>query len=137
MNETVAEWFQKAEGDFRTARRELEALDGPNYDAVCFHAQQCIEKLLKAVLIRHATVPPRIHHLERLYDLVRVVRPDVLLDCDELRFLNGMGVAVRYPGETADQQDAMEAMACCRRLRDVLKPVMAEPSEEETNGGPA
>jgi HEPN domain-containing protein len=38
----------KAEGDFLTAGRELRARKSPNYDAVCFHAQQCAEKYLKA-----------------------------------------------------------------------------------------
>jgi HEPN domain-containing protein len=52
MNEVVEEWIAKAEGDFRTASRELVVVDRPNYDAVCFHAQQCIEKLMKAVTDR-------------------------------------------------------------------------------------
>ena len=47
MNDTVKEWIQKAEKDYATATRELAALEQPNYDAVCFHAQQCIEKLMK------------------------------------------------------------------------------------------
>ena len=34
MNVVVEEWIRKADGDFRTAGRELEA-DPPNYDAVC------------------------------------------------------------------------------------------------------
>jgi HEPN domain-containing protein len=50
MNPAVAEWISKAEGDFTTAGRELRARKSPNYDAVCFHAQQCGEKYLKAIL---------------------------------------------------------------------------------------
>lgn len=50
MNPATAEWVSKAEGDFLTAGRELRARKSPNYDAVCFHAQQCAEKYLKAVL---------------------------------------------------------------------------------------
>ena len=42
MNEIVKEWIDKAEADFATAERELAARDRENYDAVCFHAQQCI-----------------------------------------------------------------------------------------------
>lgn len=47
MNEVVGEWVAKAEGDFATAWRELAATESPNYDAVCFHAQQCAEKYFK------------------------------------------------------------------------------------------
>lgn len=50
MNPITIEWADKAEGDFATAQRELDAADHPNYDAVCFHAQQCVEKYLKACL---------------------------------------------------------------------------------------
>ena len=49
MNGTVREWIDKAEGDFDVAGLVLRAELRPNYDAVCFHCQQCIEKLLKAV----------------------------------------------------------------------------------------
>ena len=46
MNDTVKEWLEKADRDYATAARELKVEDNPNYDAVCFHAQQCIEKLM-------------------------------------------------------------------------------------------
>lgn len=52
MSDISKEWLVKAEGDFQTALREYRARKLPNYDAVCFHAQQCIEKLFKAFLIR-------------------------------------------------------------------------------------
>jgi len=51
MNGTVKEWVLKAEADFATAGRELQATTAQNYDAVCFHAQQCVEKLMKALLL--------------------------------------------------------------------------------------
>jgi len=50
MKVVVREWVGKAEGDFATAVRESRARKHPNPDAVCFHAQQCIEKYLKGVL---------------------------------------------------------------------------------------
>lgn len=52
MNVLVKEWIQKAEGDYTTALREYRAINSPNYDAAGFHAQQCIEKYLKASLIQ-------------------------------------------------------------------------------------
>jgi len=48
MNELVNEWLRKAEGDFNSALREYRARKFPNYDASGFHAQQCIEKYIKA-----------------------------------------------------------------------------------------
>jgi HEPN domain-containing protein len=41
-----------AQGRWRLCNRqpELRARRAPNYDAACFHAQQCAEKYLKALL---------------------------------------------------------------------------------------
>lgn len=50
MNPLTAEWIEKASADLATAGREMRARKDPNYDAVCFHAQQCVEKLLQAAL---------------------------------------------------------------------------------------
>jgi HEPN domain-containing protein len=41
MNELTREWVDKAEGDYRTASREQRVKRGANFDAVCFHSQQC------------------------------------------------------------------------------------------------
>jgi hypothetical protein len=49
MKPIVIERVDKTEGDFATMEREARARKNPNYDGVCFHAQQCAEKYLKAV----------------------------------------------------------------------------------------
>ena len=43
MSATVQEWLDEAEGDYRTAQRELRARTYPNYKSACFHGQQCAE----------------------------------------------------------------------------------------------
>ena len=48
MKPLTEEWISKAEGDYHTMLRESRAEQFPNHDAVCFHAQQCVEKYLKA-----------------------------------------------------------------------------------------
>ena len=50
MKPLAREWVNKAEGDFATAARETRARKSPNYDAAHFHAQQCVEKYLEALL---------------------------------------------------------------------------------------
>ena len=49
-------WLAKADSDLEAGRRLL--VGGP-YDVVCFHAQQVIEKLLKALLAFYNQPPPR------------------------------------------------------------------------------
>jgi len=81
MNGTVKEWVLKAEADFATAGRELQATANPNYDAVCFHAQQCVEKLMKALLIHLGVTPPKTHDLGALEALLTPVCPGVVVGC--------------------------------------------------------
>ena len=74
MNPLVNEWTAKAEANFNTARRELEVTNAPNYDAVCFHAQQCAEKYLKAKLVDAGVEFGKTHDLGiTLNLLVRIV----------------------------------------------------------------
>ena len=122
MNGTVREWLDKAEGDYRTARREFEAADSLSYDAVCFHAQQSVEKLMKAIMIHNKVVPPRIHNLARLSELVKPLCPGLDLAIEDLNHLTTLGMAVRYPGESADRSDAEEVLQICDRLRGALEP---------------
>ena len=72
-SETVKEWIAKAEGDFTVACREMRARKSPNYDAVCFHCQQCVEKLMKGLLIHLGVTPPKTHMLLVLDELLRPV----------------------------------------------------------------
>lgn len=126
MTSVIEEWLAKAEGDFRTAARELAVLEAPNFDAVCFHAQQCIEKLLKAALIKAEKVPVKAHDLVILSDALAQIHPDWNWSSAELRFLSRAAVAFRYPGESAEREDAAEAFAICSRLREsLLKRLMA------------
>ena len=112
--------MEKADGDYRTAQREFAATEAPNLDAVCFHAQQCIEKLMKALLIQLGTVPPRTHDLHRMSRMLQTHLPDLDFEVSDLRFLSLAAVAFRYPGEAADQQDGQEALEICSRLRETL-----------------
>jgi HEPN domain-containing protein len=120
MNETVREWIAKAEGDFRTAGREFQVSDEPNFDAVCYHSQQCIEKLMKALLIEQGIVPPRTHDLVQLDQLLRPVSSGWLWAVEALRFLTRAAVEFRYPGESADKDEAEEAFDICTRMRTKL-----------------
>ncbi|MFI5331884.1 MAG: HEPN domain-containing protein [Desulfobaccales bacterium] len=120
MNDTVKEWIDKAERDLATARRELAAVEQANYDAVCFHAQQCIEKLMKALLIHLDVMPTKTHDLAFLDQLLTPVCPGWSWSSDDLRFLSRAAVAFRYPGESAERDDAAQAVDIATRMREKL-----------------
>jgi HEPN domain-containing protein len=125
MNATVEEWLAKAEGDYVTAGREFRAGEPPNYDAVCFHAEQCVEKLMKAVLIHLGVTPPRSHDLVALHRLLAPVRQGWSWPVAELRLLTRAAVDFRYPGESADQKEAAESFEIASRLRARLLQFLA------------
>jgi HEPN domain-containing protein len=117
VSETVKEWMAKAEGDFTVASREMRARKSPNYDAVCFHCQQCIEKLMKALLIHHGVTPPKTHTLLTLDELLAPVCPGWTWPADDLRFLSRAAVFSRYPGESAEKSDARDSLILAKRIR--------------------
>ena len=88
MNDLTREWIVKAEGDFATAGREMRARKQPNFDAVCFHAQQAAEKYLKAVLQENGADVPRTHNLIDLlglcvaFDSTLTLQRDLLVALD-------------------------------------------------------
>lgn len=119
MNEVVREWIEKAEGDFATANREILVTDRPNYDGVCFHAQQCIEILMKAVLISHNVIPPKTHDLVRLNELLSGAI-SWSWPLPDLRLLDRAAVGFRYPGESANIEEAQDALQIAMQLRQEL-----------------
>jgi HEPN domain-containing protein len=124
MNATVKEWIAKAEADYSTAARELKAAESPNFDAVCFHSQQCVEKLMKALLIHLSVVPPKTHDLTELERLLLPVCPQGAWPIQELRFLTRAAVSFRYPGESADHEEAAESLDIATRLRHKLRALL-------------
>jgi HEPN domain-containing protein len=124
MNGTIKEWVQKAEADFATAGRELQATANPNYDAVCFHAQQCVEKLMKALLIHLGVTPPKTHDLGALEALLTPVCAAWSWAAQDLRFLTRASVDFRYPGEQADKEEARQAYEIAGSLRQRLRQLL-------------
>ena len=63
MNEAVERWLAFARQDLRMA--ELAFAEGI-YNQTCFHAQQCVEKVIKGWLEQQGRTPPRTHRMADL-----------------------------------------------------------------------
>lgn len=116
----TTEWVQKAEGDLATARRELRARTAPNYDAACFHAQQCAEKYLKALLQEAVTPFGKTHNLSLLLDLLKDQYPALELIRPTLAMLSAYAVEYRYPGESADKDVARQAVKMAEEVKQLV-----------------
>jgi HEPN domain-containing protein/predicted nucleotidyltransferase len=105
-------WIARAESDFQETLNSLGSAN-PSWDAVCFHAHACIEKLLKALIVAGGSYPPRTHWLRTLMSgLPAVIRDDSELVAITVT-LDGLYPKSRYveqpmptPGEARRAFDA-------------------------------
>ena len=121
MNPLTLEWIEKAEGDFLTASREYRARKAPNYDAVCFHAQQAAEKYLKAALQENGNPIPRLHSLADLLAVVSKFDSSFLFYQADMNVMEGYAVQFRYPGSSADKVEAKAALMAAERVRAFIR----------------
>jgi HEPN domain-containing protein len=111
-------WFQFAHENLHMAQLALQA---GILNQVCFHAQQCAEKVVKGLLITQGLTPPRTH---RLGDLLPLLKPNPLASLAlDLQLLDRFSTATRYPdalpGTLGDglpsEADAQEAFAVAQQ----------------------
>jgi HEPN domain-containing protein len=125
MRALTQEWIDKAEGDFHTASREARARKAPNYDAVCFHCQQCAEKYLKAYLQEQGQRFPRVHDLIELLELCLPYDGTFESQRNLLKDLTKYAVEFRYPGELATKDDAWAALQALKAVRAFVRQKLA------------
>lgn len=123
LAEVVRRWIQSAQED-RGAMRVLGAEGLPR--ALGFHAQQAVEKLLKAVLISYDVQPEDTHAVGVLLGQLHRLDRRLAESLGEVDRLTPYAVRLRYPPSlgakerevTADKAtaDAALARAACERL---------------------
>ena len=88
--------------------------------SVISFAQQCVEKFIKALLIAHQTAPGKTHNLIFLSQNLHKLHPAWNPNLKDLRLLTHAAVVFRYPGETAESEDADEVFTTVAKLRKGL-----------------
>ena len=121
MKPITREWANKAEGDFAMMERESRVRKNPNYDGVCFHAQQCAEKYLKARLCEAGIGFEKIHDLVALLDIALAVEPLWEPFREHLAYLSDFAVSFCDPGDSADHEMALDARRRCRAFRQAAR----------------
>jgi len=92
MNENAERWLSFAREDLMAARAVLR--EGLSNQA-CFHAQQCAEKCLKAMVAQSGLAPPRTHSIQELVN--RLPPTTLTCDADDLAELDDYYIPTRYP----------------------------------------
>jgi HEPN domain-containing protein len=121
------EWIAKADNDLKTASHTLKLGVGCPTDTVCFHAQQYVEKCLKAGLILLGIAFPRTHDIEVLIGLMpkHVHFP---LTVEQQRRLTEYATVMRYPGpyDIPKLSEAKEAVRLARRIRREVRKLIED-----------
>lgn len=119
--ELVRQWKEKAQSDWTTVEILLAHEQCPA-ETVCFHCQQFVEKLLKALLTQHSIEVPKTHDLRRLIILAKSLAPDLSQFSDVLDKLTVHGVETRYPGDSypVSRDEMDEIVGIARTVGDIL-----------------
>ena len=134
MNELVTEWIKKAESDYLVAQHELNLAEPRTSEAVCFHAQQCVEKYAKAFLTEHDV------EFEYTHNMLYLHRKCVEVDAEfkkygrEFDILDDYAVDIRYPGISVRDEDAKEAFDIAKRLRAFIRSKLNLPEDSPKEG---
>lgn len=113
-------WVERAEEDFVLARTALRRKQPLAYGA-CFHAQQCAEKYMKALLISKGADFPKTHDLLLLNNLCSSNGILLEIDAKHLNTLSDYAVRTRYPGEDPTAEDAKEAIELTKLVRNFAR----------------
>ena len=116
-------WITYAEEDYRAAKMLL-GLKKPLLGAACFHAQQCGEKYLKALLILKDVDFPKTHDLSTLNTLCNQNGIFTGFDSQQLADLTKFAVQARYPGSQPTSEEAEEMLVIAKIIRRFARPFL-------------
>ena len=121
------EWFDRAESDLKYA--QAGERDTGQHHITCFLCHQCVEKVLKGILMGNGKIPEKTHSLRKLLELVKKVQPDFGLSDSEVRRLDSYYVPSRYPGSILQEfnaEDAKTSLAIAEKCLSLLTPLLSK-----------
>ncbi len=96
LREVYENWLEKAYNDWKIVEILLKDKTSP-LDGICFHCQQYVEKLIKALLTRKNKVFPKTHDIRELIELAEQFLPALNQFVEDAEKLTIHGVVTRYP----------------------------------------
>lgn len=116
VRELAHEWLAKADVDLSAGRALI--FTRSLSEAAAFHAQQAVEKSLKAFLVWNQVEFPKTHDIRRLLELCASVDPTLADSLAASAELTPYGVEYRYPGECppVSEEAAERSLATARTV---------------------
>ena len=97
QNDYLKTWLFRANEDIAVIEKLFESEPELYASTICFHAQQAVEKFLKAFLVFHNIDFPKTHDLDFL--LLECKKIDAKNFDIDLGSLTDFGVSIRYPDD--------------------------------------
>lgn len=126
-SDLAALFSRKARSDEITLDKLTDDPDVPD-DVIGFHAQQALEKMLKAALAYAGAEPPRIHDLGELIALLGDTGLSQPSSANEARALVPWAVEFRYDDILDEQLDRAAARDAVTEMRTWLDELLASPT---------
>lgn len=120
MKRLTEAWLKAAQDDLHVIERI--GRDERLTHMVAFHAQQAVEKSLKAVIEEYELGSVRIHNLERLFEIVKQC-VEIGADLSTIETLDRLYVDARYPGNLGLLPDGMPSLAHAGRFTSFARSV--------------
>ena len=133
MNPLTRERVQNAEDDWDTMLTLVQQAPRPLRDQICFHAQQCVEKYLKAWLQEANLRVPRTHDLQELLHRIVPLHPEWRAWRPDFKRFTTHAVDVRYEHYYATEADVEYAVRVCTEVRQTIRATLQLPNNGGTN----
>jgi HEPN domain-containing protein len=131
IDDYVRKVLVKAARDYNTAETLLKFSTGLDYtEAICFHAQQAIEKFLKAFLIHNNINIPRTHNLD--YLLQKCIETDERFKILNVDNITDYAVDIRYAEDfyIPDYEETNNALNKANEARKFVLNIFSITGEE-------
>ena len=127
IREAVRQWRAKALNDWTTVEILIKSGHCPA-EIACFHCQQYVKKLIKAILTQQGVEAPKTHDLRRLVQLVRPAVAELSKLGDAADRLTVHAVQTRYPDEFREIkiEEMDEIVSLAKKFGEILLPALEE-----------
>ncbi|MCL4456383.1 MAG: HEPN domain-containing protein [Nitrospirae bacterium] len=119
MKDAVKQWMRQANDELKTAQY---LFDGDFHKGSCFHSQQAIEKVLKALLLSRGWELEKTHSIDRLIALLGGYKIKIDIPDEDMVFIDSI-YRGRYPAEAGllplgepTKTDAQRAVSIAERI---------------------
>lgn len=122
MIDEIKKWIAKAENDLKVAMHEVEARE-PVTDAICFHAQQRVEKYLKAFLVYHGKSFRKTHNIAEILGLCIQIDAEFKdLEKINVHELTVYATELRYPEffHIPTVEEAKECLEIAKKVKEFV-----------------